>query len=184
MEQPEATAGAPLGGHGHTHGPLTDFAGSTRAGLRALAIGGAVAGFAILSRTELLLAFIGGLFVLLIDRGREDLEKKKIDDAVRERLVMPEFMEQIVEMMASESQRLRRTDMPRVRKSIERILAALKQELAGVDHDIAGMQVAMHFLVQKDVTEHGIKKAPGHTPPEAAPTVTHWAFSARRIPTS
>ena len=30
-----------------------------------LAIGGAVAGFAILSRTELLLAFIGGLFVLI-----------------------------------------------------------------------------------------------------------------------
>ncbi len=30
-----------------------------------LAIGGAVAAFAILSRTELLLAFIGGLFVLI-----------------------------------------------------------------------------------------------------------------------
>ena len=31
---------------------------------------------------------------------------------------------QIVEMMASESQRLRRSEMPRVRKSIERLLAA------------------------------------------------------------
>ena len=43
---------------------------------------------------------------------------------------------QIVEMMASESQRLRRTEMPRVRKSIERLLAALKRELADIDHDI------------------------------------------------
>jgi transposase len=43
---------------------------------------------------------------------------------------------QIVEMMASESQRLRRTEMARVRKSIERLLAALKRELADIDHDI------------------------------------------------
>ena len=43
---------------------------------------------------------------------------------------------QLVEMIASESQRLRRTDMPRVRKSIERLLAALKRELADIDHDI------------------------------------------------
>ena len=43
---------------------------------------------------------------------------------------------QIVEMMASESQRLRRTEMPRVRKSIERLLVALKRELADIDHDI------------------------------------------------
>jgi transposase len=43
---------------------------------------------------------------------------------------------QIVEMMASESQRLRRSEMPRVRKSIERLLAALKRELADIDHDI------------------------------------------------
>ena len=43
---------------------------------------------------------------------------------------------QIVEMIASESQRLRRTEMPRVRKSIERLLVALKRELGDVDHDI------------------------------------------------
>ncbi len=43
---------------------------------------------------------------------------------------------QIVEMMASESQRLRRTELARVRKSIERLLAALKRELADIDHDI------------------------------------------------
>jgi transposase len=43
---------------------------------------------------------------------------------------------QIVEMMVSESQRLRRTEMPRVRKSIERLLVALKRELADIDHDI------------------------------------------------
>jgi transposase len=43
---------------------------------------------------------------------------------------------QIVEMMASESQRLRRTDLVRVRKSIERLLAILKRELADIDHDI------------------------------------------------
>jgi transposase len=43
---------------------------------------------------------------------------------------------QIVEMMASESQRLRRTDLVRVRKSIARLLAILKRELADIDHDI------------------------------------------------
>jgi transposase len=43
---------------------------------------------------------------------------------------------QIVEMMASESQRLRRTEMARVRKSIERLLVALKRELGDIDHDI------------------------------------------------
>ena len=43
---------------------------------------------------------------------------------------------QMVEMIASESQRLRRTEMPRVRKSIERLLVALKRELGDVDHDI------------------------------------------------
>jgi len=43
---------------------------------------------------------------------------------------------QIVEMMASESQRLPRTELARVRKSIERLLAALKRELADIDHDI------------------------------------------------
>lgn len=43
---------------------------------------------------------------------------------------------QIVEMMVSENQRLHRTEVPRVRKSIERLLAALKRELGGVDHDI------------------------------------------------
>ena len=41
--------------------PAKIFMGDTGS----LAIGGAVAGFAILSRTELLLAFIGGLFVLI-----------------------------------------------------------------------------------------------------------------------
>ena len=43
---------------------------------------------------------------------------------------------QIVEMMVSENQRLQRTEVPRVRKSIERLLVALKRELGGVDHDI------------------------------------------------
>lgn len=43
---------------------------------------------------------------------------------------------QIVEMMVSENQRLQRTEVVRVRKSIERLLAALKRELGGVDHDI------------------------------------------------
>jgi len=43
---------------------------------------------------------------------------------------------QIVEMIASESQRLRRMEMARVRKSIERLLVALKRELGDVDHDI------------------------------------------------
>lgn len=43
---------------------------------------------------------------------------------------------QIVEMMASENQRLQRTEAPRVRKSIERLLVALKRELGGIDHDI------------------------------------------------
>jgi transposase len=44
---------------------------------------------------------------------------------------------QIVEMMAAESQRLRRTDVARVRKSIERLVVALKRELADIDHDIS-----------------------------------------------
>lgn len=43
---------------------------------------------------------------------------------------------QIVEMIASESQRLRRTEVPRVRKSIERLVAAMKRELGDIDHDI------------------------------------------------
>ncbi len=43
---------------------------------------------------------------------------------------------QIVEMMASESQRLQRTDLARVRKSIERLVVAMKRELADIDHDI------------------------------------------------
>ena len=48
---------------------------------------------------------------------------------------------QIVEMMASESQRLRRTDVAHVRKSIERLVVAMKRvamkrELGDVEHDI------------------------------------------------
>lgn len=43
---------------------------------------------------------------------------------------------QIVEMIASERQRLKRSELPRVRKSITRLLAALEKELASVDHDI------------------------------------------------
>jgi transposase len=43
---------------------------------------------------------------------------------------------QIVEMMVSENQRLQRIEAKRVRKSIERLLAALKRELGGIDHDI------------------------------------------------
>jgi transposase len=43
---------------------------------------------------------------------------------------------QIVEMMASESQRLRRTDVARVRNSIERLVVAMKRELGDIEHDI------------------------------------------------
>jgi len=43
---------------------------------------------------------------------------------------------QIVDMAASESQRLRRSELARVRKSIERLLAALKRELTDIDQDI------------------------------------------------
>jgi transposase len=45
---------------------------------------------------------------------------------------------QIVEMIASERQRLHRTEPPRVRKSIERLLKALERELGTIDHDIDG----------------------------------------------
>lgn len=43
---------------------------------------------------------------------------------------------QIVEMMGSERQRLRRMTQPRVRRSIERLFRALEKELADLDHDI------------------------------------------------
>ncbi len=43
---------------------------------------------------------------------------------------------QIVEMMGSERQRLRRMTLPRVRRSIERPIRALEKELADLDHDI------------------------------------------------
>ena len=43
---------------------------------------------------------------------------------------------QIVEMMGSERQRLRRMTLPRVRRSIERLIRALETELADLDHDI------------------------------------------------
>lgn len=43
---------------------------------------------------------------------------------------------QIVEMMGSERQRLRRMTLPRVRRSIERLIRALEKELADLDHDI------------------------------------------------
>jgi len=43
---------------------------------------------------------------------------------------------QIVEMMGSERQRLRRMTLPRVRRSIERLIRALEKELANLDHDI------------------------------------------------
>ena len=46
---------------------------------------------------------------------------------------------QIVEMMASERQRLHRTEPVRVRKSIERLLKALQRELDSIDLDIDGM---------------------------------------------
>ena len=45
---------------------------------------------------------------------------------------------QIVEMIASERQRLHRTEPPRVRKSIERLLKALERELGIIDHDVDG----------------------------------------------
>lgn len=43
---------------------------------------------------------------------------------------------QIVEMMGAERQRLRRMTLPRVRRSIERLIRALEKELADLDHDI------------------------------------------------
>lgn len=43
---------------------------------------------------------------------------------------------QIVEMMGSERQRLRRMTLPRVRRSIDRLIRALEKELADLDHDI------------------------------------------------
>ena len=43
---------------------------------------------------------------------------------------------QIIDMMVVESQRLQRTDVPRVRKSIERLVAALKRELGEIEDDI------------------------------------------------
>ena len=45
---------------------------------------------------------------------------------------------QIIEMIVAERQRLHRTEPPRVRKSIERLLKALEKELASVDRDIDG----------------------------------------------
>lgn len=45
---------------------------------------------------------------------------------------------QIVEMIASERQRLHRTEPPRVRKSIERLLKALERELGIIDRDVDG----------------------------------------------
>lgn len=46
---------------------------------------------------------------------------------------------QIVEMIAAERQRLHRTEPPRVRKSIERLLKALERELGSIDGDIDGL---------------------------------------------
>ena len=43
---------------------------------------------------------------------------------------------QIVEMIGSEGQRLRRMTLPRVCRSIERLIRALEKELADLDHDI------------------------------------------------
>ena len=43
---------------------------------------------------------------------------------------------QIIDMRVSERQRLQRTDVPRVRKSIERLVAALKRELGDIEDDI------------------------------------------------
>ncbi len=45
---------------------------------------------------------------------------------------------QIVDMIASERQRLRHAPPRRVERSIERLLAALEKELADIDHDIDG----------------------------------------------
>jgi transposase len=43
---------------------------------------------------------------------------------------------QIIEMMAAERQRLRRANVPRVRRSLERLIRALEKELGDLDHDI------------------------------------------------
>jgi transposase len=45
---------------------------------------------------------------------------------------------QLVEMIGAETQRLRRTAAARARRSIERVVAALKQELNALDRDIDG----------------------------------------------
>lgn len=65
MEQSEASAAASLGGHGHSHAVLSDFAGSTRAGLRALAIG--VAGLAATTVLQVALLLVSGSVALLGD---------------------------------------------------------------------------------------------------------------------
>ncbi len=60
------------------------------------------------------------------------------DDATRLLSDLLARRRQIVEMIAAERQRLARTVPARIRKSIERLLAALEKELASVDHDIDG----------------------------------------------
>jgi transposase len=57
---------------------------------------------------------------------------------------------QIVEMIASERQRLHRTEPPRVRKSIERLLKALERELGTIDHDVDGAVRASPLWREKE----------------------------------
>ena len=58
------------------------------------------------------------------------------DQATRMLADMLARRRQIVDMIVSETLRLQRSELPRVRKSIERILVALRRELGDVDHDI------------------------------------------------
>jgi transposase len=58
------------------------------------------------------------------------------DQATRMLAGMLARRRQIVDMIVSETLRLQRSELPRVRKSIERILVALRRELGDVDHDI------------------------------------------------
>jgi transposase len=69
-------------------------------------------------------------------KATEPVVRPMPDQATRMLADMLARRRQIVEMIVSEGQRLQRSELARVRKSIERVLAALKRELGDVDQDI------------------------------------------------
>lgn len=58
------------------------------------------------------------------------------DEATQQLADLVARRRQIIEMIAAESQREKRTTMPRLRKSIRRVISMLEKELAGLDTDI------------------------------------------------